>query len=88
MEALIIVWLMCSVIAGVIYRNKGRSMYWGCLVGLMLGLLGVLYAAVRSPVQSGLDKRAAESGYMKQCPYCHEYIRADAIVCRYCGRDV
>jgi Kef-type K+ transport system membrane component KefB len=43
---LLMVWLILGVVAGVIASRKGNS-FWGYLmVGLLLGPLGVLVAAV------------------------------------------
>lgn len=40
-------WLMCGLIAGQMYKDRGYSMGWGLFVGFMLGPIGLLYAATR-----------------------------------------
>ncbi len=39
-----------------------------------------------SKVQLVQQKKLSDS--VKKCPYCKEIIKADALVCRFCGRDV
>lgn len=95
MEYALVVWIICGLIAGYIYKSKGRSYGVGCIAGFLLGPIGIILALVSSKSDTGIQKQNQQreaklvaSGEMKRCPHCAEIIRSDAKVCRYCGNSV
>jgi uncharacterized membrane protein YeaQ/YmgE (transglycosylase-associated protein family)/RNA polymerase subunit RPABC4/transcription elongation factor Spt4 len=89
MECIIVIaWFVCGLIAAAISEEKGHSAVAGFFLGLLLGPVGVIVAAVISREGAVLEQRAVNSGQMRRCPYCAELVRPQATVCRYCGRDI
>ena len=56
------------------------------ITGLVLWVLGGRSVSVKSP--QGSPKISALDQANRTCPYCAEQIKARAIVCRYCNREV
>src|SRR5437660_8238121 len=75
--------------AGVFFLfGMALSAVIGYLIGARrgIGTAGALMSAFLGPI--GWLLAALLTGNLRKCPFCAESVKPDAVVCRYCGREL
>jgi hypothetical protein len=82
-------WIIFSFVVGWVWQQRGLSYGTGLVLSLLLSpLIGFIIGMVKTPTPEQTERAALAAGGVKKCPFCAEMIKAEAVICRFCGRDL
>lgn len=76
----VIIWVLCGFASAMVASSKGRSASGWFFMGLIFGPFGILFALFSG--KEGPDENE------KKCPFCAEFVKREAVVCKHCGKEL
>ncbi len=82
----IILTVLLGLIPAMIAYHKGYTFWKWWMFGAVLFIVALPIIIFLAPAQE--EKAQVEVNGMKKCLYCAEMVRAETIVCQFCGHDL
>ena len=83
-----IIWISIAIATAIVASNKGRGGLTWFLIGFVTGPVGLLISLVIKKDEKTMELDTILSGTRIKCPFCAEIIKSEAVVCRFCNRDL
>ena len=82
-----VVAILLGLIPAFVAQSKGRSFIVFWIYGALIFIIALPHSLLMNPTAKVLGNNILAQSF-KKCIYCAQIIRAESIVCLYCGRDV
>jgi hypothetical protein len=84
----ILVAILIGLIPAAVAASKGRNFMAWWFYGAAMWIVAMPWSLMLKPDRRAIEARELSGGDTRKCPHCAEIIKAEAKVCRFCGRDV
>jgi len=80
--------ILLGLIPAMIAQKKGKNFISWWAYGTVLLIIALPHALLIKTDNKSVENQRIQDGDLKKCPYCAELVKKEAIVCRYCGKDI
>lgn len=84
----LVVCAVMGLVTALVASSKGKHAGLWFIYGFLIWPVALTHAIVSPPNVKQQETAALARGDTRKCPFCAELIKSEAIVCRYCNRDV